>query len=1165
MGRAAPHRDVTGYPNAMRDPLRNLAARLALILALLVSGFSAAAYGQAPGGGVVRPNIGPGQGPRAPYTEIEWRYWWWLNMEPLIDLRARLGMDGRHPRLGNVDLQQIIDALREAGQSSDPAMRSAAFLALGKTGAEGAKAPLLLGLEDSAVLSRRSAIFGLGVLGDPSALSMLDQIVRSESWETRERATAAVALGLLEGDSTPPIDAVSVLRDDPTVWLGGSDGSVTRYDVLTGEALDPLVEGGAAIRSLARIDDQAAVGRDDGTILLIDQGKRGQTQSMVVSKSGAAVVSLAFRPGSRTKLAAIAGDRLYLVDPRNARELGEYRLGLGDGPIAWASEDSKAGLLAAAAGSAVAILNGDHADEHGRVDLLDRVTALIADASGNWLAGTSKGAIHRILTDGTSEPLVAEGPAVAGLALLDDGTRLAILTAGGAVRLMHAVTGAAVASLPGVPVDAVAFLAGTDDSLLVLATDRILRRIDARPSTGGERWVAGPSRVTALDLSPRLDHLLVGREDGTSTVSSTRSGADISAAGDPEGGRVTAVRFDPRGDKAAVARGPALEIWRVRDGKLLQAPLGARSDILCLVFLKGGEQIAAGCEDGVTLIWWADSGKEVARFSAVGAVTDLLSSPADDDLLVTTDARGEPALWSARDRVRLGYLAGAGGATALAAAPDGEFVMATTPDGAIHGYRMTTGSSPTIIPLGIVGELGGAARDLAWSPTDNNLVAVLEDGRVVILDADTGAALSVVEDQPATAVAFVRDGTGFALAGEDGAVTVMSTRDALSAVRLRGRSAGAALGSLLEDRVFSKLPIAVKGAVALGAGLSRDPSLVSPMKERLTQRKSEPSLVRTYLATGLGGLDDEVAVDLLITLVKDKDTQVRRAAAMAIGALLEGSGNKDALSALARQEDKESELLARCLQGIALARIGGTSATRLLAENLFDKPLSGIPGVIGPPRISFGAFGREPYAALGLGLIGHKNASPLLAQRLERVNDQSLRAALSIALGLLCDARAAPAIEEVLRHTADPSLRSYLCIALGLVGAKGSIPDLERFLAEENDLELIPGAAIGLAMLDRSRVTPLIVGRLRQETNAETQRVLLYALGQVGDGVAAATALEMLTDTRIPTHVRVQAAQALGELADPKLHPPLWRLRANFNFTVETEHLMPPGGWMTER
>lgn len=323
--------------------------------------------------------------------------------------------------------------------------------------------------------------------------------------------------------------------------------------------------------------------------------------------------------------------------------------------------------------------------------------------------------------------------------------------------------------------------------------------------------------------------------------------------------------------------------------------------------------------------------------------------------------------------------------------------------------------------------------------------------------------------------------------------------------------------------------------------------------------------MRTYFATGLGGIDDELAIELLIALVKDKDTQVRRAAAMAIGSLLHGSGHTPALKALVRQEDKESELFARSLQGLALARIGGTSATRMLAESLVDKPLSGMPNVVGPPRITFGAFGREPYAALGLGLIGHKNASPLLAQRLERANDISLRAVFSIALGLLQDGRAAPAIENVLRETADPSLRGYLSIALGLVGAKGSIGDVEQFLVESNDIELIPGAAIGLALLSRNRVTSVITDRLRQESNSEAQRALLYALGQVGDGEAAALALSFLTDQTIPTYIRASAAQALGELADPKRHPPLWRLRANFNFTLETEHLMPPGGWMTLR
>jgi HEAT repeat protein len=164
------------------------------------------------------PSVPPGTAdPPAPTTR--WESWWAANKEYFLRLGEQMreedgptseGLSGRKPKASAEDLREKRDtAVRESlvplfiealGDESFE-VRTAAAIALGKTGAKDGEKPLReLSIKDKHKDVRDSAILALGLLGREAAIPFLDARLEDSKENPRHRSFAAFSLGLIGGE-----------------------------------------------------------------------------------------------------------------------------------------------------------------------------------------------------------------------------------------------------------------------------------------------------------------------------------------------------------------------------------------------------------------------------------------------------------------------------------------------------------------------------------------------------------------------------------------------------------------------------------------------------------------------------------------------------------------------------------------------------------------------------------------------------------------------------------------------------------------------------------------------------------------------------------------------------------------------------------------------------
>ncbi len=136
----------------------------------------------------------------------------------------------------------------------------------------------------------------------------------------------------------------------------------------------------------------------------------------------------------------------------------------------------------------------------------------------------------------------------------------------------------------------------------------------------------------------------------------------------------------------------------------------------------------------------------------------------------------------------------------------------------------------------------------------------------------------------------------------------------------------------------------------------------------------------------------------LACLRQERDADVRRAAALALGRLGAGA-EEEVLAALRASVDSEGDTAVRAFSLLAMGEVGGPAAKKELLE-----------------RVTRGKKLIRPWAAIGAGVLGRRDGDAdvgrALARALSEEKNKDTRAALVLALGL---ARASDA-REMIRH-----------------------------------------------------------------------------------------------------------------------------------------------------
>lgn len=262
-------------------------------------------------------------------------------------------------------------------------------------------------------------------------------------------------------------------------------------------------------------------------------------------------------------------------------------------------------------------------------------------------------------------------------------------------------------------------ITGSDDRTLKLwevGTGKLIRT-----------FVGHGAGVNCVAFSPDGERLASGSDDETIKLWETESGKILLEL---EGhcGRVTAVAFSPDGKRlASISADETLKLWEAEGGKLLRTFSESAGVLTSVAFSPNGKWLACGRS-----VWDTSSGEAVFTFKSSSG--GLCFSPEGQRLAV---AGREVVIWNL----------GTPHDVSLLASPEGEHIIASTPDGT---QVFSRGSADTdllrlwdlrsrreVLKLG--GHRGEShLLDGRFSGDNRFFAAAFDDGTLQVWEAETG-------------------------------------------------------------------------------------------------------------------------------------------------------------------------------------------------------------------------------------------------------------------------------------------------------------------------------------------------------------------------------------------------------------------------------------------
>ncbi|MCE9635523.1 MAG: HEAT repeat domain-containing protein [Planctomycetes bacterium] len=368
---------------------------------------------------------------------------------------------------------------------------------------------------------------------------------------------------------------------------------------------------------------------------------------------------------------------------------------------------------------------------------------------------------------------------------------------------------------------------------------------------------------------------------------------------------------------------------------------------------------------------------------------------------------------------------------------------------------------------------------------------------------------------------------------------------AMAAWALGMRRDPAAVPFLL-DLVTAKSPSPdVPSAATSALGLSGCDAVKESLLEWLdgtVGRRRHETMRRVHACHALAHLGDRSVVPALREALRDDDEDVRRAAALALGALAQKDDDDTALL-LVRALDRDKDRGVRNIAALSLGRIAPTQAEKALRY-----------------AYAKGDGLSQPFAALGLGLLARSTGDASLTFELrndlkDRAN-ADLRGAIAIALGLARDAAAAKTLRAIVADRGDPELRAHACLALGMIRDVASADSLRLVVADTRDPVLQRECAMALGLLGDAKSVGVLTHLVEDGSSLYVQGAAAMALGRIGGAEASTTLGRLLGDAGRPGLARGFAAVGLGYALDNSGGRSLARVGAHLDWYVPTTSVL---------
>ncbi len=473
--------------------------------------------------------------------------------------------------------------------------------------------------------------------------------IGSTDGSTVVRSTNALGEDLARLDATSSVAALAFEPERASLLVGDLTGHLRRWNVASEQVEREELFPRGLIQSIA-------TGRspDGSTRLFVAVGNQTLelhperlVMTRVFSAHDGLITSIALHPDGDRLLTASHDHTLQMWDVESGTNTVTF-VGHGDGV------------------NSVAFLPGTPRFVSGSEDQTARI----------WLSGTE--AVMTLEQDADDW--------VTAVAFSMDGSRLAVASRAGRLRLWSARDGTLLESIPTPP--EVYCLAWTPDERIVIGGwDPSLRILTPGTEAPWEVLRGGDLFATVIDVDRATGRIFARYEEHS---------AFLWNAGEPQPSIVieglddtSAAAFHPSGETLAMgtSRG-SVEIRSAQSGEVIASLDDARAPITAIAYSVDGRRIAAGTRDRSILVWSTDKHDLLRALRGhENLITSLAFSP-DGTRLTSGSLDKTIRLWDPQTGEALLTLREHdSGITAVAFSPDGTQIASASKDGTVRLWR----------------------------------------------------------------------------------------------------------------------------------------------------------------------------------------------------------------------------------------------------------------------------------------------------------------------------------------------------------------------------------------------------------------------------------------------------------------------------------------------
>jgi WD40 repeat protein/energy-coupling factor transporter ATP-binding protein EcfA2 len=560
------------------------------------------------------------------------------------------------------------------------------------------------------------------------------------------------------------VASLTFTPDGKVLLVGGSNGTIRRWNIATGRLIGAPFTVGSGVRSMVFSPDGKilACGTDEGTIQLWNVAA-GRPVGAPIRASGrfpSPVSALAFSPDSKVLASGILPGTVRLWNVVTGQSASSAFTLRRSGPVDSLAFSPDGEILAA----------GDH---HGTIVLWD-------------LAGRRQVGFQAAVPSSGSAPS-GDASAISSVAFSPNG-QIVASGSGEGTELWDAVTG----QLIGPPlttyhpsaISSVAF--SPNGRTLISGADNGVEFWDPAIEwqIGAPLTESRPRPIYSVAFSPEGSALASGGSDGAIQFWNTATGRQIGPALTAHGsGSIDNVTFSP--DDRILASGSedgAVRLWSTATRRLISTllkdpPAGPSAEgdstfpAPSVAFGPNGRILATSGPGSMVRLWDA-IGRPIRSIPTAGSVESIAFSP-DSKILATGGYDGRVRLWKVTTGSQIDTPitnTRAPPIDSVSFSPNGKFLASGDSNGMIQLWNIATGKEF----WSATASSTSAARSLAFRPDGNLLASGGYDGTVRLWDIATGqqigASLTANPVSSIDSVAFSTNGSILASGNHDGMI-----------------------------------------------------------------------------------------------------------------------------------------------------------------------------------------------------------------------------------------------------------------------------------------------------------------------------------------------------------------------------------------------------------